>query len=65
MFLIETQVSDTGPFGLLFISSPEHIFQTCHKCSLWGPDQVLLLFKLIRNPIWPPWLLICWHTRSW
>jgi len=34
---------------------------TCHNCSLWGPDQVLLLFKRIRNPIWPPWPLNGWH----
>jgi len=29
-----------------------------------GPDQVLLLFKPIRNPIWPPWPLIGWHILN-
>jgi len=38
------------------------LLQAYHKCSLWGPNQVLLLFKPIRNPIWPPWSLIGWHT---
>jgi len=37
------------------------LLQSCHKCSLSGPDQVLLLFKQIRNPKWPPWPLIGWH----
>jgi len=37
------------------------LLQTYHKCSWWGPDQVLLPFKPIRNPIWPPWPLIGWH----
>jgi len=37
------------------------LLQTCHKYSLWGSDQVLLLFKSIRNPIWPPWPLIGRH----
>jgi len=48
-----------------FQNPPENgwrdLLQTCHKCSFWGPDQVLLLFKPIRYPIWPPWPLICWH----
>jgi len=37
------------------------LLQTWHKCSLWGPEQVLLLFKSIQNPKWPPWHLIGWH----
>jgi len=41
-----------------------HVLQICHKCSLWGPDQVLLLFKLIQNPIWPHWPLIVWHILN-
>jgi len=28
-----------------------------HGCSLWGPDEVLLLFIWIRNPRWPLWPL--------
>jgi len=31
------------------------------KCSLWGPNQVLLLFMEIWNPICPSWPLIGWH----
>jgi len=48
-------------FELLLKNSWRDLLQTYHKCSLWGPNQVLLLFKLIWNPIWPPWPLIGWH----
>jgi len=48
-------------FELLLKNSRRDLHQTCHTCSLWGPGQVLLLLKLIWNPIWPPWLLIGWH----
>jgi len=41
------------------------LLHTCHACSLWCLDQVLLLFKSIRNPIWPPWPLIGWHNLNY
>jgi len=40
------------------------LLQACHKCSLWGPDQVLSLLKRIRNPIWSRWPLIGWHILN-
>jgi len=48
-------------FQLLLKNGWRDLLQSCHKCSWWGPDQVLLLFKSIWNPIWPPWPLIGWH----
>jgi len=48
-------------FQLLLKNGWRDLLQPCHKCFLWGPDQVLLLFKSIRNPVWPPWPLIDWH----
>jgi len=51
-------------FELLLKNDWRDLLQTCHKCSLWGPDQVLLLFKRIQNPIWPPWPLIGWHILN-
>jgi len=36
--------------------------KTWHRCSLWCSDQVLLLYKWIRNPIWLPWSMICWQV---
>jgi len=52
-------------FQLLLKNGCRDLLQTWHKCSLWGPDQVLLLFKWIQNRIWTSLLLIGWHTRSW
>jgi len=51
-------------FGLLLKKGWRDLLQTCHTCSLWGPDQVLLIFKSIRNPAWPPWPLIGWHILN-
>jgi len=51
-------------FELLLKNDWKDLLQYCHKCSLWGPDQVLLLFKSIRNPIWPLWPLIGWHILN-
>jgi len=51
-------------FELLLKNCWRDLLQTCHKCSLWGPDQVLLLFKSIRNPLRPPWPLIGWHILN-
>jgi len=51
-------------FELFLKNGWRDLFQTCHKCSLWGPDQVLLLFKSIWNPIWPPRPLIGWHILN-
>jgi len=48
-------------FELLLKNCWRDLLQTCYKCSLWGPDQVLLLLKSIWNPIWPLWSLIVWH----
>jgi len=48
-------------FELLLQNSSRDLLQTRHKCSLWGPDQVLLLLKTIWSPIWPPWPLIGWN----
>jgi len=45
-------------------SSQEQLKGSTPKCSLWSPDQVLLLFKPIRNPIWPSWPLIGWHILN-
>jgi len=51
-------------FELLLKNGWRDLLQICHKCSLWDPNQVLLLFKPILNPIWPPWPLICWHILN-
>jgi len=51
-------------FELLLKNGWRNLRQTCHKCFLWDPDQVLLLLKSIRNPIWPPWPLIGWHILN-
>jgi len=51
----------TFSFKGLLKNGCRDLLQTRHKCSLWGPVQVLLLFKWIRNPIWLPWPLIDWH----
>jgi len=51
-------------FELLLKNGWIYRYQTCHTRSLWGPDQELLLFKLIWNPIWPPWPLIYWHILN-
>lgn len=34
--------------------------QTCQKCSFMGPQEVLLLFRVIQ-PTLPSWCLIGWH----
>jgi len=49
--------------GGAFVVCPSVKFQLqiWHKCSLRGPNQVLLLFKWIWNTIWPPWPLIVGH----
>jgi len=51
-------------FELLLKNGWRDLLQTCYKCSLWGPNQELLLFKPIWNPIWPPWPLIGWHILN-
>jgi len=51
-------------FELLLKNGWRDLLQSCHKCSLWGPDQVLLLFKPIRSPIWLLWPLIGWHILN-
>jgi len=48
-------------FELLLKNRWRNLLQTCRKCSIWGPDQVLFLFKSIWNPISPPRPLIGWH----
>jgi len=51
-------------FKLLLKNGSRDILQTCYTCSVWGPNQVFLLFKPIRNPIWPHWRLIGWHILN-
>jgi len=51
-------------FELLLKNGWWDLHQTCHKCSLWSPDQALLHFKPIRNLILPPWHLIIWHVLN-
>jgi len=58
---MSTLVSDWLTHFELLKNGWRDLLQTCHKCSLWGPDQVLLLLKPIWNPIQPPWPLIGWH----
>jgi len=41
-----------------------NLLQACYKCSISSANQVWLLFKLIRSPIWPPWPLIGWHILN-
>jgi len=48
-------------FELRLKNGLRNLLQTCHKCSLWAPDQVFLLFMSIRNPIWP---LISWNILN-
>jgi len=51
-------------FELLLKNCWRDLLQTCHKCSIWGPNWVLLLFKSIRNLKWPPWPLIGWNILN-
>jgi len=41
-------------FELLLKNGWRDLLQSYHKCSLWGPDQGLLLFKPTWNPVCPP-----------
>ena len=39
-------------------------YQTNHKSSSNGPQEVLFLFKVMQYPTWPPNLLIDWDIWS-